>query len=70
MYKLPRICSLSLSAASSAWLKYFSQSVSNHRLTGSISQSIDRLKSLSQTADLLKWRVDFTTDCLKWFLCF
>ena len=41
------------------WLEQVSQSVSNHRLTGSISQSADRLEFPSQTADWLKWRHDF-----------
>ena len=41
------------------WLEKVSQSVSYHRLAGSISQSTDRLEFSSQTADWLKWRHDF-----------
>ena len=40
------------------WLEQVSQSVSNHRLTGSISQSTDRLEFSGQTADWLEWRHD------------
>ena len=41
------------------WLEKVSQSVSYHRLAGSISQSADRLEFSSQTADWLKWRHGF-----------